>query len=162
MRLLPISGSLFAGLVALAACETNEAPKFPLATPVPPGTCADWVGQPVERTCIPRIAKADAPLVLEIEERCGVCGSTAERCTVTLDGRTVTLSLDGKTCEPPVGAVCPELCGKNRVRCQIPPLLEGRYDIRYNDTSGRTDILDVRVEHDAATRCALDDPHNGG
>jgi hypothetical protein len=97
------------------------------------------------------------PLVLEMEARCGACGTTAERCTVSVDAHVVTLSLDGKTCEPPVGELCREVCGKNRVRCKVPPLVEGRYEIQYGDTSRRVDTLDIVVKSDAATACTLDD-----
>jgi len=103
------------------------------------------------------MALADTPLFLEIEERCGPCGSTAERCKVSVEGRTLTLSLDGKTCEPAAGASCGDTCGRNRVRCAIPPLPEGRYRVQYGDTSGKTDSLDVTSRGDAATVCTLDD-----
>ena len=71
----------------VAACDPGDGtpPQIPLAQPVAPGKCAEWTGQPVERTCIPRMAQAGAPLDLEIEERCGACGTTAERCTVSVD-----------------------------------------------------------------------------
>ena len=131
-------------------------PQIPLAVVGRPGACAEWIGQPVERTCIPRMALADAPLSLEIEERCGLCGATAERCTVSLEGRTLTLSLDGKTCEPPLGMSCEDTCAKNRVRCDVPPLPEGRYQVRYGDTGGRVDVLDVVVRPDAVTTCKLE------
>src|SRR4051812_44822537 len=77
------------------ACAPGEAapPQIALAVPAAAGTCSEWVAQPVDRTCIPRMAMADKPLVLEIEQRCGACGSTGERCTVSLEGRTLTLSL---------------------------------------------------------------------
>lgn len=148
-------------LVGLGACTPaageGAAPQIALAGPAPAGSCSEWVSQPVDRTCIPRMAMADQPLALEIEERCGPCGSTAERCTVSLEGRTLTLSLDGKTCEPAAGSSCREdHCGKNRVRCNVPPLAEGRYQVRYGDTGGRVDSLDVVVRGDAATACALD------
>jgi len=117
----------------------------------------EWVGQPVDRTCIPRMAKADEPLVLEVEERCGACGSTIERCSVTLEGRTLTLSLDGKACEPAAGTSCPESCGKGKIRCEVPPLPEGKYEVRYGDTSGRIDHFEVAPVPDAKTRCILDE-----
>jgi len=154
--------SLVVAFAALAACAPGDGegppPQIALAVPAAAGTCSTWVAQPVERTCIPRMAKADRPLALEIEQRCGACGSTGERCTVAVEGRTVTLSLDGKTCEPAVGASCAaDFCAKNRARCAIPPLPEGRYQVRYGDTGGRVDSLDVVVRDDAATACALGD-----
>lgn len=103
------------------------------------------------------MAQADVPLVLEIEERCGACGTTAESCNVVLEGRTITLSMDGKTCEPPAGVACRDVCGKNRVRCTLPPLVEGRYVVRYGDTSRREDSFDVVSGRNAATSCSLDD-----
>ena len=94
-----IAVALVTGLLALAACTPDGTPpQIPLARLAAPGTCAEWTGQPVERTCIPRMALAGAPLDLEIEERCGACGTTAERCTVSLEGHVLTFSLDGKTC----------------------------------------------------------------
>jgi hypothetical protein len=147
------------------ACTPEGDPKIALAQPPGPGTCAEWTGQPVDRSCIPRMAMAGVPLVLEIEERCGACGTTAEKCSVSVEAHTVTLSLDGKTCEPPAGVACSEACGKNRVRCKLPALLEGRYEIRYGDTSRNVDHLDVVRDHDATRACTLDDPNtvsNGG
>jgi hypothetical protein len=107
------------------------------------------------------MAMAGVPLILEIEARCGACGTTAERCTVSVDAHVVTLSLDGKTCEPPAGALCSEVCSRNRVRCKLPALGEGRYEIQYADTSRRVDSLDVVVKSDAATACMLDDLGGG-
>jgi hypothetical protein len=162
----PVKRSIIATLLSLAvigvgtgACTPGDGapPQIALAMPPAPGTCAEWIGQPVERTCIPRMALADVPLTLEIEERCGACGTTAESCNVVLEGRTLTLSLDGKTCEPPAGTACRDVCGKNRVRCAVPPLAEGRYVVRYGDTSRREDSFDVVLRRDAATSCSLDD-----
>lgn len=146
-------------VLGAAACTPADAgpPQIALARPPAPGTCSEWKGQPVDRSCVPRVARAGAPLVLEIEERCGACGTTAESCTVSLEGRTLTLSLDGKTCEPPAGTACGEACARNRVRCKVPPLDEGRYVVRYADTGGRIDSLDVVSAHDAATACSLED-----
>lgn len=155
-----LAGALPAALLVIA-CGKEPEPLFPLAAPAAPGTCTEWRGQPVDRTCVPRVARAGEPLVLEVEERCGAC-STVERCTVDVDGRTVTLSLDGRACEPPPGASCPEACGKSRIRCQVPPLLEGKYTIRYGDTSGRVDVLEVAETPDAATTCVLDETSRGG
>jgi hypothetical protein len=100
---------------------------------------------------------ADTPLVLEVEERCGACGTTAEACNVSVEGRTLILSLDGKTCEPPAGVACREACAKNRVKCKVPALPEGRYVVRYGDPGGRVDSLDVVPSRDAPTACTLDD-----
>ena len=157
----------FAALVvgAVVGCtpgEAGPAPQIALARPPAPGTCSEWHGQPIDRSCLPRMAKAGAPLVLEIEERCGACGATAESCTVSLEGRTLTLSLDGKTCEPPTGIACSEACAKNRVRCRVPPLDEGHYVVRYADTGGRVDSLDVVWGRDAAIACSLDDAGGSG
>ncbi len=158
--------SLLLSMALVASCTPaagdGAPPQIALAGPAPAGSCSEWVGQPVDRTCIPRMAMADHALALEIEERCGACGSTAERCTVSLEGRTLTLSLDGKTCEPAPGASCREgHCGKNRVRCNVPPLPEGRYQVRYGDTGGRVDTLDVVVGQGAAKACALEDATGG-
>ena len=165
VRALPLG--LTIGLGALAsiltvACNAEPNTAIALARPAAPGSCMEWIGQPVDRTCIPHRAKADVPLVLEIEERCGACGSTVERCSVTVEGRTVTLSLDGRACEPAVGTQCPEACGKGRIKCNVPPLTEGRYEVRYGDTSGRVDVFDVSQEPDSRTSCALDDIKGGG
>jgi hypothetical protein len=150
---------LLAGALGAVACAPADAgpPQIALARPPAPGTCSEWTGQPVDRSCLPRMAKAGAPLLLEVEARCGACGTTAESCTVSLEGRTLTLSLDGKTCEPPVGSACGQSCARNRVRCKVPPLDEGRYVVRYADTGGRVDSLDVVWGRDAATACSLDD-----
>jgi hypothetical protein len=148
------------GLALVAfACTPGDGPppQIALATPTAAGMCTEWLAQPVERTCIPRMAMADQPLELEIEQRCGACGSSSERCAVSLEGKTLVLSLDGKTCEPAVGASCDEsFCARNRARCHVPPLPEGRYQVRYGDTGGRVDSLDVVVRDDVPTSCSLD------
>jgi hypothetical protein len=155
-----ISGALaLAAAGHAAACTPGDGmpPRIGLAQPPEPGTCAEWTSQPVERSCLPRTAMAGAPLVLEIEERCGACGNTAERCTVSVEGRVLNLSLDGKTCEPPAGVACQEACAKHRIRCEVPPLDEGRYIVRYGDPGGRVDIFDVVSRRDAPTACTLDE-----
>lgn len=146
----------------LLACAPGEGtpPQIALAAPPAPGTCADWIGQPVDRSCLPRTAMSDTPLVLEVEERCGACGTTAEKCNVSVEGRTIVLSLDGKTCEPPAGVACNEACAKNRVRCKVPALPEGRYMVRYGDPGGRVDSLDVVSSREAPTGCTLDEMSN--
>ena len=164
LLVVAFGASVAAVAFGASGCTPGDAgpPQIALAAPPAPGTCAEWTGQPVDRSCVPRMAKAGMPLVLEIEERCGVCGTTAERCSVAVDGHVISLSLDGKTCEPPPGVACSESCGKNRVRCKLPPLAEGRYEIQYGDTSRRVDTFDVVHRHDAATACTLDDPTAGG
>ncbi len=157
-RLLSVLTVLGIGL--LAACEERQA-QFPMARPAAPGTCIDWAGQPVDRSCIPRLARADAPLVMELEERCGSCGSTAEKCTVTVDGKSVVLSLDGRACEPKEGTQCTESCSKHRIRCQIPPLSEGKYNVRWGDASGEFETLTVVQQPEATTSCILDDVKGG-
>jgi hypothetical protein len=148
----------FLSCLLIAGCTPeNATPQIALATPPAPGTCAEWMGQPVDRSCIPRMAAAGKPLVLEIEERCGGCGDTAERCTVAVDGHVISLSLDGKTCEPPPGVACSEVCGKNRVRCKLPALDQGRYEVHYGDTSRHIDTFDVVMRADATTACTLED-----
>lgn len=146
-----------ASLGVACASGGSAPPQIALAVRPLPGMCAEWLGQPVDRSCLPRTARADAPLVLEIEERCGACGTRAETCNVSVEGRTITLSLDGKTCEPPAGAACSESCAKRRVRCRVPSLPEGRYVVRYGDPGGRVDSLDVVTKSDAPTACSLDD-----
>ena len=160
-----VLGSIALGGLGATACDPADAapPQIALARPPAPGTCSAWTGQPVDRSCLPRMVRAGSPLVLEVEARCGACGTTAESCTVSLEGRTITLSLDGKTCEPPAGVACSEACARNRVRCKVPPLDEGRYVVRYADTGGRVDSFDVISSRDAATACSLDEaPGNGG
>ena len=163
----PLLALLASGVALLglaSACSPSDAapPQIALSHAPAPGTCAEWTGQPVERSCLPRMARAGAPLELEIEERCGACGSTADTCTVTLEGRTLTLSLDGRTCEPRPGSSCHEACGRNRVRCKVPALAEGRYMVRYGDPGGRVDSLDVVLRRDAATTCSLEQAPPGG
>jgi hypothetical protein len=145
---------------AAVACSPGEvaAPQIALASLPAPGTCAAWVGQPVDRSCLPRTARSDTPLFLEVEERCAACGTSAERCNVSVEGRTVTLSLDGTTCEPRAGVACQESCARRRVRCEVPALAEGRYVVRYGDIGGRVDSLDVVSRGDAPTGCKLDGP----
>jgi len=155
LTLLGALGATAAVALPNAACTPDVSNQIALATPAAPGACKEWIGQPVDRTCIPRMAMADRPLVLEIEERCGACGTTAERCTVTLEGRTITLSLDGKACEPAAGTACREICGRNRVQCKIPALPEGRYTVLYGDTSGRVEHFDA-TSGDGPTACKLE------
>ena len=156
-----VAASVLVVAAFVGACAPGvEGPPPQIALAVltaAPGTCTEWTSQPIERVCIPRMAMADAPLVFDIEERCGPCGATGERCAVSVEGKTVTLSLDGKTCEPLAGTSCSDVCGKNRVHCNVPALPEGRYQVRYADTGGRVDTIDIVSGRNAATTCSLDD-----
>lgn len=141
------------GVLVLAACESDPPPpQIPLARLQGTG-CVAYEGQPLDRVCVPRAARENAALVLEVEERCGSCSTSVEKCTVTVDGRDITLSLDGKTCH--VSGGCADVCTKRRVACRIPALGGGRYTLRHGDGSGRVDVLEVAAG--GATQCALDD-----
>ncbi len=141
------------GVLLLAACASDPPPpRIPLARLA--GTdCVAYEGQPLDRVCVPRAARENTALVLEVEERCGSCATTVDRCTVTVEGRDVILSLDGKSCQR--SSACAEVCTKRRVACRVPALGGGRYTLRYGDGSGRVAVLEVAAG--GAAQCALDD-----
>lgn len=137
----------------LVACESDPPPaKIPLARLTGSG-CVAWEGQPVDRVCVPRTARENSPLVLEVEERCGTCSTSVEKCTVSVEGRDITLSLDGRSCH--VSSSCADVCIKRRIACRVPALGGGRYTLRYADGSGRMDVLEVGAG--GAPSCTLDD-----
>lgn len=157
MRTMPpvrrLLASILAGASSLAACAGEPAsPAIELARLRSVG-CVAYEGQPVDRACVPRAARENARFVLELEERCGSCATTVERCAVRVEGKEITLSLDGRSCNP--REACADVCTKRRVACEIPPLPGGRYALRYADGSGRVDVLEVAAG--GAVRCALDD-----
>lgn len=94
----------------------------------------------MDRVCLPHRASENQPLALEAEEKCGTCSSSLEKCTVTVEGKDVTLSLDGKSCH---NQSCGETCAKRRAICRVPALPAGRYNIRYADAEGRVEHLEV-------------------
>lgn len=145
------------GICAVASGCAEAPPPAPIERfePMAAGTCREWTGQPIDRVCVPRVVRENAKLTLEISESCGACGTTAERCTVTVDEKNVTLSLDGRVCEPPPGAQCADACARRRVVCRIPPLQSGRYLLRWGDMSGRVDTLDVTTDPTAPSSCSL-------
>lgn len=158
------STAVVAGMIACAACACGESaspPQIARFEPLAAGTCRAWEGQPIDRVCVPRLVRENAPIALEIAESCGACGTTADRCTVTVEQKDVTLSLDGKVCEPPPGVSCSQECARRRVVCRIPPLLAGRYVLRWGDMSGRVDTLDVTTDPAAPSSCALSNGEPG-
>lgn len=141
------------GGLLLAACESDPPPpRIPLARLAGAG-CVAYDGQPLDRVCVPRSARENTALVLEVEQRCGSCSTGVERCTVTVAGRDITLSLDGQSCQ--VAETCADGCTKRRIACRLPALPGGRYTLRHGDGSGRVDVLEVAAGGD--THCALDD-----
>lgn len=158
LRLVSLVSFVTPGVVAVACVESGAVPPV---TPrdaqgrdLPPG-CEAWNGQPVETACIPRAAPEGVPLVLEAVAACGACGAQAEVCTVTRDGRTLTLSLDGRNCTPPQGTACTSSCTHRKLACNLPALEAGRYVLRWNDASGRVDSLDVLPDRALRFRCEL-------
>ena len=148
---MPRSFAWFVLAGTLVACASNEA-----APPIAPvvltqAGCREWVGQPIERACVPREAREGAKLALDVAGSSGGCGTSVDRCTVRVDGRTITLSLDGRTCT--AEATCTP--SQPRVACVIPALEAGKYVVRYEDGSGRTSVLDVVPDASAATSCRL-------
>lgn len=141
------------GLVG-ACAETPVEPQIQRYEALEPGQCRPWQGQPIERICVPRIARQNVELALEISESCSPCG-TADRCTVTVEGRDVVLSLDGQVCAPNPGAQCNETCARKRVVCKVPPLQSGRYLVRRADTSGDVTSLEVTTDATATARCSF-------
>lgn len=151
LRLLSLFLSLFAGVAVACASDPPPPPAIPLARLSGEG-CTAYPGQPIDRACLPRLAAENAPLALEVEERCGTCSSSVERCAVTVSGKDITLSLDGQSCA--VHRECAEPCSKRRAVCHLPALPAGRYSIRYADAEGRVDPLEVGAG--GVTKCSLE------
>ena len=132
IRLLLLTG------LALA-CSDPPPPQIPLARLTDEG-CTAYPAQPMDRVCLPHRAAENVPLALEAEEKCGTCSSSIEKCSVTVEGKDVTLSLDGKSCH---NQSCDATCGKRRAVCRLPALPAGRYNIRYADAEGRVEHLEI-------------------
>jgi hypothetical protein len=141
-------------VVALLACSDPPPPQIPLARLTNEG-CTAYPAQPIDRTCLPRLAAENVALAFEVEERCGTCSSSVEKCSVTVDGKDLTFSLDGQSCHQP--GPCPEVCSKRRAFCRLPALPAGRYNVRYADAEGRVEHLEVGAG--GARECKLD--HEG-
>lgn len=142
---------LLLALLVATACADPPPPQIPLARLRDEG-CTTYPAQPIDRTCLPARAAENVALALEVEEKCGTCSSSVERCTVTVDGKDVTLSLDGQSCH--TDKPCPEMCSKRRAFCRLPALPAGRYNIRYADAEGRVEHLEVGAG--GARECKLD------
>lgn len=153
MRLAVRAIVLASSLVGIAACASDPPPPQISLARLASAGCLAYDGQPIDRVCLPKAGGENVPLVLELEERCGSCATTVERCSVTVDGRDVTLSLDGRSCPAPSGS-CADVCTKRRVACRLPALPAGRYAVRYADGTGRVDVLEIAAG--GATQCALD------
>lgn len=138
-------------LVIPFACSDPPPAQIPLARLTDEG-CTAYPAQPIARTCLPRLASENTALALEVEEKCGTCTSSIEKCSVEVSGKDIILSLDGKSCHR--SDPCPETCAKHRAVCRLPALPAGRYNIRYADTEGRVDPLEVGPG--GSSKCALD------
>lgn len=145
--------ALPAALLTMAACAAEAPPPQIALARLTGSGCVAYPGQPIDRVCIPRAAREGTPIALEVEQRCASCSASIERCTVSVEGRDVTLSLDGRSCT--VDRACSEACTNRRAVCRLPALALGRYTLRYADRSGRVDVLEVAAG--GAERCALDD-----
>jgi hypothetical protein len=141
-------------LFSFFACGSDPPPpQIPLAR-LGTDRCVAYPAQPIDRTCLPRLAAENTPLALEVEERCGSCSSSIEKCAVTVAGKDITLSLDGRSCR--VDEPCNASCTKNRAVCRLPALSAGRYNVRYADADGRVEPLEIGAG--GVTKCALDEP----
>jgi hypothetical protein len=138
--------------VLWVACSDPPPPRIPLARLTDEG-CTAYPAQPIDRVCLPHLASENVPLALEAEEKCGTCSSSIEKCSVTVEGKDVTLSLDGKSCHD--AAPCPEACAKRRAVCRLPALPAGRYNIRRADAEGHVEHLEVGAG--GAVQCLLDE-----
>jgi hypothetical protein len=127
-------------LLLSIACSDPPPPQIPLARLTDEG-CTAYPAQPIDRMCLPHVASENVPLALEVEEKCGTCSSSIEKCSITVEGKDITVSLDGKSCHGQ--GPCPETCAKRHAICRIPALPAGRYNIRYADAEGRVEHLEV-------------------
>jgi hypothetical protein len=81
------------------------------------------------RACVPKRAKANAPLTIEIEgDGCLACGATPGTCDVAVDEalKKVLLTLRSRQCAVPAEG-CTKECRKAKTTCAIPPLAVGTY-----------------------------------
>jgi hypothetical protein len=158
-RVLPSAALVLAAASVASACASSEPPQAIALVHLTQAGCRQWDGQPVGRVCLPRSAREGVKLMLEAAGTCAGCGTVPERCTVSVDGRTVTLSLDGRTCgDDATGAraeAANATCACPKLTCAIPPLEAGRYAVRFEDGSDRTNVLEVVPDATAATACSL-------
>jgi hypothetical protein len=86
------------------------------------------------RACVPKRAKANAPLTIEIEgDGCLACGAETGACDVAVDGQKVTLTLHSKQCAVPAGG-CSKECRLAKTTCAIPALAQGTYRLELGAT----------------------------
>lgn len=150
----PLRRLVVPGLLAAACGGESPGAAYPAAD-LPSG-CEAWNGQPIEAACVPRAAREGVPLVFEAVASCGACGARADECTVSREGRTLVLSLDGRNCPPGAAGECRSECTQKKLSCRIPALEGGRYLVRWNDPAGRVDSFDVVTDGEARTSCMLD------
>ncbi len=154
LRRLVVPGLLTLLVVGAAPGCGGEGPAA--AYPDLPSGCEAWNGQPIEAACVPRAAREGVPLLFEAVASCGACGARADACTVTREGRTLVLSLDGLNCPPGAAGQCRSSCTQKKLPCRIPALEGGRYLVRWNDPAGRVDSFEVVPDGDARTSCMLE------
>jgi hypothetical protein len=100
--------------------------------------------------CVPDVAAADAPLVLDAREACGTQCARSPVCSAALQGGAVRLTLTEDHCEPGVASCDESDCLRTILSCQIPPLPAGDYPVLMR--GGPPELLRVRAGGTAACR----------
>jgi hypothetical protein len=112
----------------------------------------------MRRVCVPRSARANAPLTFEAgPHACAGCGSTVGACIAVVTGTTIRLSAEETSCKS--GAPCAAICAESRVTCAIPPLTPGSYTIETEEgprATTHTLVVGSNAADAAATSCVLD------
>jgi hypothetical protein len=122
------------------------------------GACTT-IDLPGTRACVPRTAKPNTPLSIEVEgEGCLGCGTTLLPCTVTRDGSKIVLAIEANQCPLPEGTPCATICQIPKASCSLPALPSGSYRLEFGSgTRVSTDEPRMLVVADGgqATSCTL-------
>ncbi len=107
---------------------------------------------PVADFCVPDGgAPAGQALTLMARENCGGCGTSVDRCEVTVSGNQIQLALSGESCSMPPGTACTLECRIGTYSCPVPALAAGQYTVK-----GGTAANQILVVADGGTTsCAV-------
>jgi hypothetical protein len=159
--------ALWFSFLVLAACSGSAdpdrafvvgAPKADALLPVPPaaqgserdagatGPRCDDGAITVSHACLPPALRAGVPLRIYAEDNGCYAGScqgltTTKSCTGTVEGRTITLKFEVRSCyesSPDKGLTCGSDCRPLGVECSVPSLGPGTYRVIGESTQWAT------------------------
>jgi hypothetical protein len=93
-----------------------------------------------KRACVPGTGKANVAITIDVDapDGCLGCFTTLEPCTPELQGKKIVIAMKAKTCPPPGDLACPAVCLIPSVKCTLPPLAPGTYQVEVEGESPRT------------------------